>query len=135
MFMVCRWTWVAALILALAGALAAQSGRVEAPEAGWLAITLRGSREKPPVWFSHRLHEQKGISCRQCHHEYQGRRNVWQQGQPVKKCQSCHGLTWQENRLDIKNAYHRQCKTCHVKRRQQHQQAGPIHCQDCHRRT
>jgi hypothetical protein len=75
------------------------------------------------------------VACVRCHHEYQGRRNVWKQGQPVKKCQSCHSLGYQARRPDIKNALHRQCKGCHLKRRQQGQWAGPIECQGCHRQT
>ncbi len=128
------WFWGVVVALGVAGVLGAESGRITPSDTGWLAITLKKQREKPPVWFSHRLHEEQRITCTQCHHQYQGRRNVWRQGQPVQKCESCHGLYWQDNRLDIKNAYHRQCKGCHVKLRQQKRRAGPIHCQECHRR-
>lgn len=114
----------------------AQGGsNIEPPATSWLAIPVKGSRQKPAVLFSHRVHEARGVACTQCHHEYQGRRNVWQQGQPVKKCLSCHRLTPQERRPDLKNALHRQCKGCHLKLRQQGRKAGPIECLDCHRQS
>jgi len=50
-----------------------------------LAIPVRGPRQQPPVSFSHRVHEPRRVACQRGHHEYQGRRNLWKQGQPVKK--------------------------------------------------
>ncbi len=121
----------------LAGTLAvlgAQTlGPTEPPAGMWLEIILNRAREKPLVWFSHRRHEGKRLACEQCHHDYLGGRNLWHQGQPVRRCQACHGLRPQAQRLDVKNAFHRQCKGCHLKLRQQRRPAGPIQCQECHR--
>jgi hypothetical protein len=131
-----RLAYLAGLVLGILGALGSQSGsQYEPPPASTLNIPVRGARQKPPVAFSHRVHELRQVACQRCHHEYQGRRNVWTQGQPVKKCQSCHGLSPQARRLDLKNALHRQCKGCHLLLRQQGRQAGPIECRDCHRKT
>ena len=130
----CRLAYLAGLILGVMSLLGAQSGSLtEAPAVCLLDVPIPGSRHKPPVKFSHRVHEARGVACTQCHHDYRGRRNVWQQGQPVAKCQTCHGLRPEARRLDVKNAYHRQCKGCHLRLRQQGRQAGPITCQDCHR--
>ena len=130
----CRLAYVAGLILGVMGLLGAQSGSLtEPPAVSLLNVPVAGSQHKPPVQFSHRVHEARGVACTQCHHDYQGRRNVWQQGQPVAKCQACHGLRPEARRLDVKNAYHRQCKGCHLRLRQQGRQAGPITCQGCHR--
>ena len=132
----CRWAYAAGLILGVMGILGAQSGSLtQAPAVSLLKIPVAGSRQKPPVKFSHRVHEARSVACAQCHHDYQGRRNVWQEGQPVAKCQTCHGLRPGASRLDVKNAYHRQCKGCHLRLRQQGRQAGPIECRNCHRRT
>jgi hypothetical protein len=129
----CRLAYVAGLILGVMSLLGAQGGSLtEAPAISLLKVPL-GSRHKPPVQFSHRVHEARGVACTQCHHDYQGRRNLWQQGQPVKKCQACHGLRPEARRLDVKNAYHRQCKGCHLRLGQQGRQAGPITCRGCHR--
>ncbi|MFH1594874.1 MAG: cytochrome c3 family protein [Pseudomonadota bacterium] len=132
----CRFAYVAGLVLGVLSVLGTQSGsRDEPPATSTLAIPVRGPRQKPPVSFSHRVHEQRRVACQRCHHEYQGRRNVWKQGQPVKKCLACHGLSPQARRPDVKNALHRQCKGCHLQLRRQGRQAGPIACRDCHRQT
>jgi hypothetical protein len=129
----CRLAYVTGLILGLMGILGAHSGSLtEAPAVSLLKIPVAGPRRKPPVKFSHRVHEARRVACTQCHHDYQGRRNVWHEGQPVAKCQACHGLRPETRRLDVKNAYHRQCKGCHLRLRQQGRQAGPIECQACH---
>ena len=130
----CRLAYVAGLILGVMSLLGAHGGSLtEAPAISLLKVAIPGARPKPPVQFSHRVHEARGVACTQCHHDYQGRRNVWQKGQPVAKCQACHGLRPEARRLDVKNAYHRQCKGCHLRLRQQRRQAGPITCQGCHR--
>jgi len=130
----CRLAYVAGLILGVMILLGAHGGSLtEPPAISLLKVAIPGSRPKPPVQFSHRVHEARGVACTQCHHDYQGRRNVWQQGQPVAKCQACHGLRPEARRLDVKNAYHRQCKGCHLRLQQQGRQAGPIRCQGCHR--
>lgn len=130
-----RWAWAGGLLLGLLPLLGAQALKTEPPAASRLAIQQKKPREKPPVWFSHKVHEAQGVACTQCHHEYQGRRNLWRQGQPVKRCQECHGLSPQARRPEAKNAFHRQCKGCHLKRRQQGGRAGPVDCVYCHRQT
>jgi len=132
----CRLAYVAGLIVGVMGILGAHGGAfTEAPAISLLKIPVAGSRQKPPVKFSHRVHEARRVACAQCHHDYQGRRNVWHEGQPVSKCQACHGLRPEARRLDVKNAYHRRCKGCHLRLQQQGRQAGPIECQGCHRPT
>jgi hypothetical protein len=127
-----RLASVAGLILGVLGLLGARAGTLtEPPAMSILKNPLPGSMRKPPVQFSHRVHD-RGVACTECHHEYQGRRNVWHEGQPVQKCQACHGRR-PEARLDLKNAFHRQCKGCHLRLQQQRRQAGPIQCRDCHR--
>jgi hypothetical protein len=132
----CRWAYVAGLVLGVMTIVGAHGGSLtEAPADSLLKIPVAGARRKPPVKFSHRVHEAQRVGCTQCHHDYRGRRNLWHEGQPVAKCQSCHGLRPEARRLDVKNAYHRQCKGCHLRFRQQGRQAGPIECQACHRPT
>jgi hypothetical protein len=90
-------------------------------------------RTKSPVLFRHQPHEGAGLSCTACHHDYAGGRNIWRQGLPVQKCEACHLVQPRAGLLDLKNAFHRQCKACHLKLRQRGGTAGPIKCQDCHR--
>ena len=90
-------------------------------------------REKGPVLFRHQSHEAARIACTACHHDYVNGRNVWRQGQPVAACAECHQVRPQAGMLDLKNAFHRQCKGCHLKTRQQGRRAGPSRCEECHR--
>jgi hypothetical protein len=130
----CRLAYMAGLILGVLAVWGVQAGSLtEPPAVSLLRIPVTGLRHKPPVKFSHERHEARRIACTQCHHEYQGKRNVWQEGQPVKKCQDCHGLRPEARRPDVKNAYHRQCKGCHLRLKQQGRPAGPIECRGCHR--
>ena len=77
----CRLAYVAGLILGVMGILGAQGGSLtQAPGDSLLKIPAAGSRRKPPVKFSHRVHEARRVACAQCHHDYRGRRNVWQEG-------------------------------------------------------
>jgi hypothetical protein len=130
----CRLAYLAGLILGVLALLGAHGGSsTEPPATSLLKIPVAGARRKPPVQFSHRVHQARGVACAQCHHDYQGKRNLWHEGQPVEKCPACHGLRPEARRLDVKNAYHRQCKGCHLRLRQQGRPAGPIECQGCHR--
>jgi Class III cytochrome C family len=125
--------WLFALVW-LSGLLAwGAGGPTEAPGDSWLAIQ-KPHREKPPVLFSHRRHPKSRIACEQCHHDYKGRRNLWREGLPVEKCQACHKLVAKRDLIDIQNAFHRQCKGCHLTRRKVRQPAGPIKCEGCHLR-
>ena len=107
-------------------------GPTDPPDESWLKIE-KPHREKPPIKFSHRRHPKPGIACEKCHHDYQESRNRWREGQPVEKCQACHELTPKAEVLDAKEAFHRQCKGCHLARRKVRQPAGPIKCEGCHR--
>lgn len=107
-------------------------GPTTPPDESWLKIQ-KLHREKPPVKFSHRRHPKPDIACEKCHHDYQEGRNLWREGQPVEKCQACHDLTPKADILDAKEAFHRQCKGCHLARRKVRQPAGPIKCKGCHR--
>ncbi|MBM4284867.1 MAG: cytochrome c3 family protein [Deltaproteobacteria bacterium] len=130
-----RWGPLAGLVVGVLAAVGASSLPTVPSESGWLSIAPPGAAEKPPVWFSHRVHEAAGVACERCHHEYQGKRNLWRQGQPVKKCGACHGPRPRAGRLELKEAFHRQCKGCHLAQRQTRRPAGPVHCRDCHRRS
>lgn len=110
----------------------AAAGPTEPPEDIWLQIKKPGRLEKPAVRFSHRRHPKAAMPCEACHHDYQRGRNLWQEGQPVKKCQDCHDLITRAGRLDLKNAFHRQCKGCHLSKRKARLAAGPVNCQGCH---
>lgn len=70
---------------------------------------------KGRVAFSHLSHiEDYGVSCEDCHHVYQGGKNIWEEGDPVANCASCHSpLESNEGVKKLSIAFHRNCKTCH----------------------
>ncbi len=72
---------------------------------------------KGPVTFSHLTHiEDYEVSCDACHHDYQEGKNVWKEGDPVKKCADCHSpLEGKEKVKKLSIAFHKNCKTCHKK--------------------
>lgn len=92
------------------------------------------SDRKGPVKFSHKKHSTDyGAVCTDCHHEYEDGKNVWKEGQPVKKCSACHDP--QKTEGDVKKlqtAYHTNCKDCH----KQHQDKNAPYkkCNDCHQK-
>jgi len=131
----CRLAGALVVLAALLGTVGAGPPvAMEPPAVSRLKISLPGGPQQPAVEFSHRRHEARRVDCRQCHHEYRlGGRNVWQKGQPVQQCQACHGPSPRKNRLDLKSAFHLQCRGCHLKRRQRQAPGGPIRCQECHR--
>lgn len=125
--------WLLTLILVWGLGAWGTVGPNTPPDESWLNIQIL-RHEKPPVKFSHRRHPKPQISCEKCHHDFQGGRNLWREGQKVEKCQVCHGLTPKAGVLNAKDAFHRQCKGCHLAKRKVNQPAGPIKCEGCHRR-
>ena len=126
-----RRGWLLAVTLLWGLAAWGAGALTEPPEESWLVIS-KPQREKPPVRFSHLRHPKAVVACETCHHDYEGKRNRWREGQPVEKCQSCHGLQAEKGLPDAQNAFHKQCKGCHLARRKVRQPAGPIKCEGCH---
>ncbi len=96
-----------------------------------IMIFNKGYKRKlyKPVSFPHLEHaEDYGIECERCHHNYQGGKNVWQEGDPVKNCAACHNPNRKQGKVPrLVFAYHFKCKKCHLEA-----ESGPIECKDCH---
>jgi hypothetical protein len=90
--------------------------------------------KKAPVVFTHKKH--KEFKCIQCHHEYKDGKNVWKEGDPVKKCSECHNpLKKQGKAMKLKNAYHKNCKNCHKALAKAGKKTGPFKkCNECHQK-
>ena len=73
------------------------------------------SDRKGPVDFSHLIHaEDYEVECDACHHEYEGNINMWDYGDPVKKCQECHIPSKNiDNLKNLRLSFHLLCKNCH----------------------
>lgn len=90
---------------------------------------------KGSVWFPHSEHAERYVeACDECHHEYVNGRNVWQEGQPVKKCRTCHDPSKSEGRIKkLSIAFHNSCKGCHKKHAADGGTNAPYkQCTDCH---
>ncbi len=74
--------------------------------------------KKGPVKFSHERHvKEHQIACKECHHVYENGKNVWKEGDPVKKCVDCHSPIRKKGQkpMDLMHAYHKNCMGCHKK--------------------
>jgi len=105
------------------------------PEEIYIENKVYKTDRKGPVRFSHSEHAEGYVeACDGCHHEYRDGENVWQEGQPVKKCSACHDPS--KNKGNVKKlniAFHKNCKGCHRKLAKEGGTDAPYkQCTDCH---
>lgn len=76
---------------------------------------------KAPVAFDHKAHGAKVKSCQECHHKDAAGKE--------QKCSTadCHGAKADGKKVDLKEAFHKQCKDCHKAGKK-----GPTKCDECH---
>jgi len=107
----------------------------EMPEEIVISNAVYKTDRKGPVRFSHSEHAEGYVeSCDGCHHEYKDGKNIWQEGQPVKKCSACHDPSKSEGRIKKLNiAFHKNCKGCHRELAKEGPTQAPYRqCTDCH---
>ncbi|MGB6063407.1 MAG: cytochrome c3 family protein [Desulfomonilaceae bacterium] len=85
-----------------------------------------------PVIFNHAKH--KAAPCTTCHHVYENGKNVWKEGQEVKKCDACHKLKAEGKVPGLEKAFHKRCQGCHKKLKKEKKPAGPTVCNKCHQK-
>ncbi len=93
-------------------------------------------RQRPPVNFLEKYHDlhMESQECMACHHKYEDGENVLDEGEleednPNIRCASCHNDT---TKIDLQEAYHRQCMGCHNELSDKDQKTGPSLCGECH---
>lgn len=93
---------------------------------------------KGPVRFSHLAHaDNYDVACTECHHDYQDGKNVWKEGDPVKKCIECHSPLKSEDKIKkLQLAFHNNCKNCHKDLAKEGKTEGAPYkkCGDCHQK-
>lgn len=121
-------------VLALAGLFVFSANILTAADSpDEVVINTEGYKNdrKGPVPLSHNKHSiEYDVACNDCHHEYEDGKNVWKEGEPVKKCVECHDV--QKSEGDVKKlqtAFHNNCKNCH---KEVGDQAPSKKCNDCH---
>ena len=94
-----------------------------------------GSYKKGPVKLSHKKHSVDfKIACTECHHVYEGGKNVFKEGDPVQKCSGCHDAKKSEGKVKkLMLAYHNNCQGCHKDMKKAGKNTGPTNkCNECH---
>jgi len=89
-----------------------------------------GKLTKAPVEFTHKKHtDDHKVKCDQCHHVFEGKKQVWKEGDKVQKCAECHKSPKQNEgeMLSLYNAFHKNCRDCHKEAKK-----GPTKCDECH---
>lgn len=87
------------------------------------------SFERPPSVFVHDAHNEKaGIEddCYLCHH-MDGSAPDPDDTSEGTPCSDCHELSPEDGTTALMDAYHTQCKRCHVTEKK-----GPVACGECH---
>jgi hypothetical protein len=94
-----------------------------------------GTHKKGPVNLSHKKHNvDYKVACTECHHVYEGGKNVYKEGDPAKKCSECHDPVKTEGNVKkLMLAFHTNCQGCHKDLQKAGKPAGPTtKCNDCH---
>jgi hypothetical protein len=95
------------------------------------------SDKKGAVLLSHKKHQvDYKVACIECHHDYKDGKNVWKEGDPVKKCIECHDTNKKQGKIDkSQNAFHKNCKDCHKEQTKAGKKNAPYKkCNDCHQK-
>jgi len=100
---------------------------------------------KVPVTFTHKKHATEyGGKCTDCHHVFKDGKNVFKEGDEVKKCHDCHNeptikgekkLPPDKQKLNLKLAFHNNCQGCHkeLKKKDKAKYGKiPTTCIQCH---
>lgn len=88
---------------------------------------------RPAAVFDHDAHNEAAQvdDCAVCHHVWENGKLVPDESSEDSPCSDCHGLTaGADNPMPLVNAFHTQCRSCHVQ-----QGKGPLLCAECHKKT
>jgi len=123
------------LLFLVVGALTA----ADVPDQVIIQNTGYKADKKGPVKLSHKKHATDyKAACTECHHDYKDGKNVWKEGDPVKKCSACHDPEAKKGDVDkLNNAYHKNCKDCHrdLMKEGKIKDAPYKKCTDCHEKS
>ncbi len=142
-FVLSGFVAMVSIMMAALAVIAADQGATNAPDEITIKAALWSQPTKAPVPFTHKKHaEDYKISCKDCHHVMKDGKNVWESGQPVDPCAKCHTeptiqgekkLPPDQQKLNLKLAYHDNCQGCHQKLKKENPQTkAPTTCTGCH---
>ena len=123
-------------VFALGGAVAETTKSGEVKDEFVIYNTVDGYKNKKPgVPFTHKKHSMDyKLACTDCHHHYEGGKNVFKEGDKVKKCIECHDMKKNQGKVKkIMTAFHNNCRDCHKDAAKAGKPTGPTKkCADCH---
>ncbi len=96
-----------------------------------------GVSQRLAMTFNYSLHARHSLAfedkCETCHHVYDEATQtlVYVKGRE-EGCPSCHGASDEDKKPSLRNASHRKCVTCHMKRTDEQLDSGPVLCVGCH---
>lgn len=87
--------------------------------------------QRPVALFAHDDHNEMAEieDCAQCHHLYEDGQLVEDESSEDQYCADCHGPKPDGSVPSLLQAFHTNCKGCHLE-----SNAGPIMCGECHAR-
>lgn len=91
--------------------------------------TAFGDKQRPPSIFVHDEHNVLAKiedDCWRCHH-YDGKNPDPMDHSAGIPCVDCHPVEAEPDVTPLMQAYHKQCKDCHLEKK-----SGPIACGECH---
>lgn len=93
-------------------------------------------KRRGPVAFKHLKHAKEfGVSCWDCHHEFEDNVNVWVPWEETGRCADCHDPLGDEEMFGLQKAHHVTCRGCHQAMVTQKKKTGPHRgCFGCHER-
>jgi hypothetical protein len=131
-----KWIGCGLLIIMVAALLVLSNSSLRAqPDKMVLdSSKVLGQKQRPAVTFPHNHHVEIGLSCKDCHHFYQGGKNILdesklEEGNQDIRCSACHDP---KSRGILKQAFHDQCMGCHIRYQKEKKKTGPRYCGDCH---
>lgn len=96
------------------------------------SVSAFETMRRPAALFDHDEHnEAAGIEdCAVCHHVWEDGKLVADESSEDTPCSDCHSVAaGPDNPVSLANAFHTQCRSCHVERGQ-----GPLLCGQCHKK-
>lgn len=87
--------------------------------------------QRTPSVFNHEAHNETAeiYDCNECHHVYEDGERLADESSEDQMCSECHELDASGRTPGLMNAFHLNCKGCHVS-----QKKGPVMCGECHRK-
>ncbi|MCG8687231.1 MAG: cytochrome c family protein [Desulfobacterales bacterium] len=85
---------------------------------------------RPAAVFDHDTHNETAEleDCAICHHVWEDGKLIEDESSEDSPCSECHGLkSSPENSMALANAFHTQCRACHIDKGK-----GPLLCGECH---